>query len=63
MQTFLPYPDYKKCAQVLDRQRLSKQRVECKQILLANTGQSKGWTHHPVTLMWRGFESDLCKYA
>lgn len=33
MQTFLPYPDFKKSAQCLDYQRLGKQRLECKQIL------------------------------
>lgn len=33
MQTFLPWPDYWKSAQCLDRQRLGKQRVENLQIL------------------------------
>ena len=42
MQTFLPYADYTRTAKCLDRQRLGKQRVECKQILnaLENGG---GW--------------------
>ena len=26
MQTFLPYPDFKRSAEALDRQRLGKQR-------------------------------------
>lgn len=35
MQTFLPYPNFNESAQVLDRQRLGKQRVEVLQILQA----------------------------
>ena len=38
MITFLPYPDFQKSAQVLDRQRLGKQRLEAKQILEINLG-------------------------
>jgi len=38
MQTFLPYPDFKRSAQVLDRQRLGKQRVENLQLMTALTG-------------------------
>lgn len=33
MQTFLPYPDFRESARVLDNKRLGKQRVECLQIL------------------------------
>ena len=33
MQTFLPYSDFQKCAEVLDGKRLRKQIVECEQIL------------------------------
>jgi hypothetical protein len=32
MQTFMPYAEYFKCAQVLDNKRLGKQRVEALQI-------------------------------
>lgn len=63
MQTFLPYPDFAESARVLDRQRLGKQRVECKQILMALTNPVAGWKHHPATKMWRGYESSLCDYA
>lgn len=35
MNTFLPYPDYQRSAQVLDYRRLGKQRVEPKQVLAA----------------------------
>lgn len=54
MQTFLPYADFARSAQVLDRARLGKQRVETKQIMLALTTEYYGWKYHPVTLMWSG---------
>ena len=62
MQTFLPYANYIETAKCLDRQRLGKQRVECKQILnaLENGG---GWSNHPATKMWAGHEYQLTKYA
>lgn len=63
MQTFLPLPDYEESARVLDYRRLGKQRVECKQILNALTGESKGWVNHPATKMWRGHEYHLILYA
>jgi len=37
MQTFLPYPDFARCAAVLDPLRLGKQRVEVLQLMRANT--------------------------
>jgi hypothetical protein len=63
MQTFLPYADFARSASVLDRARLGKQRVEAKQILLALTGASRWWTHHPVTKMWSGHEGALALYG
>ena len=39
MQTFLPYPDFKKSASCLDYKRLGKQRVEGLQILNAIQGR------------------------
>jgi hypothetical protein len=62
MQTFLPYPDFQQSVQSLDYRRLGKQRVEAKQILNALAGASKGWTNHPATNMWRGYESALRLY-
>jgi hypothetical protein len=35
VQTFLPYPDFRRTAEVLDSPRLGKQRVETLQILRA----------------------------
>jgi hypothetical protein len=59
MQTFLPYPDYQKSAQVLDRARLGKMRVEAKQIYLALTDPSYGWKNHPAVKMWSGWQYNL----
>ena len=61
MQTFLPYPDFQKTAETLDYRRLGKQRLEAKQILNAMT-TGGGWSHHPATLMWKGYEPALMAY-
>lgn len=63
MQTFLPYADIDKTAQVLDVKRLGKQRVEAVQIIrkLLNITETKGWGNHPATRMWRGYEPYLVK--
>jgi hypothetical protein len=63
MQTFVPSTDFTECAEVLDRQRLGKQRVECLQILRALHGLTRGWRNHPATRMWAGHENALCEYA
>lgn len=65
MQTFLPYPDFRQTAKVLDRQRLGKQRIETKQIIQTLLGESsgQGWANHPAVLMWEGFEARLCVYG
>jgi len=70
MQTFLPYRDFKKTAQVLDNKRLFKQLVEARQIInLITTGKTKsgrkyrGFTNHPARFMWQGYSSSLKKYA
>lgn len=63
MNTFLPHPHFHRSAKVLDRKRLGKQRVECKQILDTLLGRSKGWTSHPAVRMWKGYEAALCQYA
>ena len=63
MQTFLPYSDYDKSAQVLDRQRLGKQRVETLQILKALSDPEYGWQNHPAVNMWRGHELELVCYG
>jgi hypothetical protein len=71
MQTFLPYPNIWASAKCLDNKRLGKQRVECKQILIAlgvDVGPHRGnsesrWRNHPAVRMWRGHELCLAEYA
>jgi hypothetical protein len=71
MQTFLPYPNIWSSARCLDNKRLGKQRVECKQILIAlgiDVGEHRGnpqsrWRNHPAVRMWRGHEQQLAEYG
>ena len=63
MQTFLPYPDFVKCAQVLDNKRLNKQHLECFQIINVLEGRSHAWKNHPAVRMWKGYETALKYYA
>lgn len=64
MHTFLPYPDFRKSAEVLDWRRLGKQRVECKQLINALLDPTrKGWQNHPATNMWRGHLAALALYG
>ena len=62
MQTFLPYPDFKRSLAALDYKRLGKQRVEARQILGILRGQPSRWAAHPAVRMWRGFEDALVVY-
>lgn len=69
MQTFLPYPDFKKSLQSLDNKRLGKQRVETFQIINAITGRPKldgtpykGWVNHPCSIMWKDYVPALKLY-
>ena len=62
MQTFVPENSFSNSVRVLDRQRLGKQRVETLQIMNALAGKSRGWTNHPATRMWRGYEAALLEY-
>lgn len=70
MQTFLPLPTYMESARVLDRQRLGKQRVEVKQLLLAlgipvgdHAPRESSWGNHPAARMWKGYEGSLAVYG
>jgi len=64
MQTFLPLPDFRASAEVMDYKRLGKQRVEAFQLLNSLTpGYSKkGWLNHPARLMWIGYTPALRNY-
>ncbi|WEH39680.1 MSMEG_6728 family protein [Streptomyces sp. AM 2-1-1] len=63
MQTFLPYPDFRRSALVLDARRLGKQRVEALQVLRGLTVPGYGWRHHPAVRMWTGYEEALVRYG
>jgi hypothetical protein len=63
VQTFLPYADFARSAQALDRARLGKQRVEAIQVVRALTIPTYGWRHHPAALMWRGHLEALGAYG
>src|SRR4051794_41349047 len=63
MQTFLPYPDFARSADVLDTPRLGKQRVEALQVLRALELGEYGWRSHPVVRMWRGRTPALVAYG
>lgn len=62
MQTFLPYPHFRKSLECLDTKRLGKQRVEAMQLLQALERGSGAWYNHPATKMWKGYEEALTKY-
>lgn len=64
MQTFLPYSNFKKTAQILDYRRLGKQRVEAYQILniLLERTDTNGWRNHPAILMWSNHPNALKEY-
>ncbi|SDU66122.1 MSMEG_6728 family protein [Gordonia westfalica] len=63
MQTFLPYPDFRRSAEALDPARLGKQRVETLQILRALELFDYGWGNHPAVAMWRGHTPALVSYG
>ena len=64
MQTFLPYSNFQKTAEVLDWRRLGKQRVEGMQIIntILNPKQ-KGWQKHPIVIMWTPYVQALMLYT
>lgn len=63
MQTFLPDPDFRRTALLLDRRRLGKQRVEALQVLRGLTVPGYGWRRHPAVRMWTGYEEALVRYG
>ncbi|MFF5494451.1 MSMEG_6728 family protein [Streptomyces aquilus] len=63
MQTFLPHPDFRQTALLLDQRRLGKQRVEALQVLRGLTVAGYGWRRHPAVRMWAGYEEALVRYG
>jgi hypothetical protein len=56
MQTFLPYPNFKKSLACLDNKRLGKQRVEALQLY------NDKYTNHPCYTMWADHKDALALY-
>ena len=64
MQTFLPYSNFNKTAEVLDWRRLGKQRVEGMQIIKTILNpEAKGWKNHPIVIMWTPYVQALQLYT
>lgn len=74
VNAFMPEPDLERSAQLLDTERLGKQRSEIKIMLAALTGvrfkraagehgillpENRGYQNHAATVMWRGHELKL----
>jgi hypothetical protein len=55
VNTFLPFPDFRLSAKVLDYKRLGRQRVEAMIIIniLTNATNKLGWKDHPAVLAWK----------
>ena len=49
-------------ADALDKRRLRKQTIECRQILKAIAGEGKAWLNHPCVLMYREYTQWLYNY-
>lgn len=64
MQTFLPLPNFKDSAEVLDRRRLGNQRNEALICYRVITGQypGKSWKNHPCVKMWTPYPDALAHY-
>src|SRR3954462_10310248 len=62
-QTFLPYREFARRAEVLASPRPGKQRVETLQVLRALELGDYGWRNHPVVRMWRGRTLALVVYG
>jgi mRNA-degrading endonuclease YafQ of YafQ-DinJ toxin-antitoxin module len=66
MQTFLPYSDFQKSAECLDKKRAWKQVVEGRQIVNVLTeieaGNYPGYRNHPMVKAWKGYKNYLITY-
>jgi hypothetical protein len=57
MITFLPLPDFRQSAEVLDKKRLNKQCLEARQLF------EGGWSNHPASKMWERYRGSLADYG
>lgn len=69
MQTFLPYADFQKIADCLDKKRLGAMLREPQQALdtiymnpTRKGTPRKGYIYHPLLNLWRGYEDALRLY-
>ena len=69
VQTFVTDRHHHNTARSLDRKRLVKQLLECRQIIeVINRGERTPegkitpWYNHPAVVMWRGHETALLSY-
>ena len=63
MMTFIVVGDFVLNATLLDSIRLSKQRIEAKQIVDVIIKGSGGWANHPIVKAWRPYLNALKYYA
>src|SRR6185436_9110475 len=62
MITFLPYADYTKSAQCLDRLRLGQQRREARDLLTIVTERDNRKLVFPIVRMWWDYRESLMLY-
>lgn len=63
MQTFLPFTEFYKSADVLDKRRCLKQVVEASQIIdILSDDSIKAWRNHPIVKAWKGYITGLYFY-
>jgi hypothetical protein len=63
MQTFLPFDNFKKSAECMDKKRLWKQCVEAMELIKIITGEKKSrWASHPACKMWKEYPVALKVY-
>ena len=63
MQVFVPSAAPIVVAECLDRKRLNKQVIECRQIIKAVCGESSAWRNHPIVKMYSKHVLWLTLYA
>lgn len=66
MKMYIPVPDFRKSAQILDRELLRQTALECATALRSLTGVEKlrdwSWKSRPGIEMWRTYECALYTY-
>lgn len=63
LETYLPYPDFKDCAAVLDRRTLRQQCRDAKRVMLVLEGTVHKFQTHPTVLFWKGYPEALALYG